>query len=255
MHVNSSEMEAALFDQQVDAPVSGPDLGPGEGLLDAAAGEGEAPLAPAARTAGSLEDRVRALAESIVAREGCELYDVEIVGGGGNRIVRVYVDKADGGAGIEDCSNVSRGLNLLLDVEDVIPGGAYNLEVSTPGLERVLRQRWHFERAIGKTIAVKTFAPLADYDARFPELAKARQIKGELVGLTEGGVWVRWAGAPARAAEAEGAAPDAEKLAVHVPFDGIAKAHVVFQFEEGTARPAGAKKPGRNDAKKEKRKK
>lgn len=92
-------------------------------------------------------DQIRRLADEVAAREGCRLYDLEFVGG---RILRIYIEKmTEGGATLEDCVNVSRGLNLMLDVEDPIPGGRYELEVSTPGLERKLTQLWHFEKAVG----------------------------------------------------------------------------------------------------------
>ena len=94
-------------------------------------------------------DQVRKLAEEVALREGCRLYDVEFLGG---RILRVYIEKIPGGASLEDCVNVSRGLNLMLDVEDPIPGGRYELEVSTPGLERKLTQMWHFEKAVGEKV-------------------------------------------------------------------------------------------------------
>ena len=201
-------------------------------------------------TAGSLQERLRALAGSITAREGCDLYDVEILGGGSNRILRVYIEKPGNSATVEDCSNVSRGLNLLLDVEDIVPGGAYSLEVSTPGLERTLKQRWHFERAIGKTVMVKTFAPLSDFNPEFPELAKARQLTGELTEVGETGIRVRWVGGKAASPEAS----ESLKPALSIPFEAIAKANVVFQFEEGSARPAGERKKA-SSKKKEKRKK
>ena len=71
----------------------------------------------------SWREKVERMAREVAEREGCEIYDVELVGGGGSRALRVFIDKADGaGVSIDDCSNVSRGLNLLLDVEDVIPG-------------------------------------------------------------------------------------------------------------------------------------
>jgi ribosome maturation factor RimP len=94
-------------------------------------------------------DQVRKLAEEVALREGCRLYDLEISGG---RTLRVYIEKLSGGASLDDCVNVSRGLNLMLDVEDPIPGGRYELEVSTPGLERKLTQLWHFEKAIGERV-------------------------------------------------------------------------------------------------------
>lgn len=100
-------------------------------------------------SAGQLT-QIRELAQQVAVREGCLLYDLEFTGSA--RTLRIFIEKDGAGVGIEDCTNVSRGLNLLLDVEDVIPGGAYELEVSSPGLERRLTQLWHFERVVGKTI-------------------------------------------------------------------------------------------------------
>ena len=99
---------------------------------------------------GQLE-QIRQFAEDVASREGCLLYDLEYRDGPG-RTLRVFIDKQPGGVSIDDCANVSRGLNLRLDVEDVIPGGAYELEVSSPGLDRKLTQPWHFGAAIGKSI-------------------------------------------------------------------------------------------------------
>ncbi len=99
-------------------------------------------------------DQIRQFAEEVATREGCKLYDLEFVDGSG-RILRVYIDKTPGGVSIEDCANVSRGLNLRLDVEDAIPGGRYELEVSSPGLDRKLTQLWHFEGAVGRTVQVR----------------------------------------------------------------------------------------------------
>ena len=86
-------------------------------------------------------EKIEKIAQEIAEREGCVLYDLENIGSGKGRILRVYIDK-DTGVGIEDCSNVSKGLNLRLDVEDIVPGEMYNLEVSTPGLDRHLKKAW-----------------------------------------------------------------------------------------------------------------
>ncbi len=104
--------------------------------------------------------RIRDLAEPVARREGCEIYDIEWVSGhhGKGRVLRVYIDK-DTGVSIEDCSNVSKGLNLILDVDDAIPGSGYSLEVSSPGLERPLREARHFSKAIGSVIQVKLKEP------------------------------------------------------------------------------------------------
>jgi ribosome maturation factor RimP len=91
--------------------------------------------------------KIEILANDVALREGVKIYDIEFSGGAQGRILRIYIDK-EGGVGVDDCANVSRGLNLLLDVEDPIPGGKYVLEVSSPGLDRVLKKNWHFEQAV-----------------------------------------------------------------------------------------------------------
>lgn len=117
-------------------------------------------------------EQIRKFAEEVALREGCLLYDVEFHDGPG-RALRVYIDKASGGVSIDDCANVSRGLNLRLDVEDVIPGGRYDLEVSSPGMDRKLTQAWHFEKAVGERV-------------KLTYLDGERQIKpyeGKLIGV------------------------------------------------------------------------
>ncbi len=99
--------------------------------------------------------KVEALARQVADREGCTVYDVELVGVGNNRTLRVFIDKNQEPVGIEDCAHVSRGLNLLLDVDDVIPGGSYRLEVSSPGLERSLKRPEHFFRFINHEIKIQ----------------------------------------------------------------------------------------------------
>jgi ribosome maturation factor RimP len=99
-------------------------------------------------------EQIRRFAEEIATREGVKLYDLEFHTGGG-RALRVFIERESGGVSIQDCSNVSKGLNLRLDVEDVIPGGAYDLVVSSPGLYRKLTQLWHFAGAVGETVQVK----------------------------------------------------------------------------------------------------
>lgn len=101
-------------------------------------------------TTGQMQD-LRRIAGDIAEREGCLLYDLEFAEGP-RRTLRVYIEKDSGGASLDDCVSVSHGLNLALDVEDLIPGSAYDLEVSTPGLERKLTQAWHFKKAIGESV-------------------------------------------------------------------------------------------------------
>ncbi|HMN68940.1 MAG TPA: ribosome maturation factor, partial [Bdellovibrionales bacterium] len=80
-------------------------------------------------------EQIRKFAQEVAIREGCLLYDLEYREGPGRALV-VYIDRdTAGGVSITDCSNVSKGLNLRLDVEDAVPGGHYDLEVSSPGLD------------------------------------------------------------------------------------------------------------------------
>lgn len=100
-------------------------------------------------------EQIRKFAQEVAIREGCLLYDLEYREGPGRALV-VYIDRdTAGGVSITDCSNVSKGLNLRLDVEDAVPGGHYDLEVSSPGLDRKLTQDWHYQKAVGQVVTVK----------------------------------------------------------------------------------------------------
>jgi ribosome maturation factor RimP len=103
---------------------------------------------------GSVEARVREVAERAARERGLELVHVEVAGGARSPVVRVFIDKP-GGVTHEDCSEVSRHVGTVLDVEDFIPG-AYTLEVSSPGLERGLYNRGDYERFAGRLARLKT---------------------------------------------------------------------------------------------------
>lgn len=107
----------------------------------------------------TLRERLIALIEPLIGRLGYELVDLEHSAGRGSAVVRLYIDRA-AGVGIEDCERVSREVSALLDVEDPIPT-AYTLEVSSPGFERTLRTREHFERFVGSRVFVELSAPRA----------------------------------------------------------------------------------------------
>ena len=187
----------------------------------------------------SFLSEIRKLAEEVSAREGCYLYDVEFVGAGNGRVLRVTIDKeAVGGVSVEDCTNISRAINLRLDVEDVIPGGQYNLEVSSPGLERPLKEPRHYQGALSKTINVKSFAPLAQFNESLPpELLKAKQIQGPLKSFDDKGLYVEYV-PPAKKGVTE-----IVPVNVHVPFESVTKAHVVFEFTAPQKPGHGPKKP------------
>src|SRR5271169_6402623 len=106
-------------------------------------------------------ERVREIAERVAASSGLEIVDVEILGGGKARMLRVFLDKpaagADPLAGVthEDCANFSREFGTILDVEDVMPG-SYTLEVSSPGLDRKLIKAADFTRFTGSRLKLTT---------------------------------------------------------------------------------------------------
>ncbi len=106
-------------------------------------------------------ERVRGIAERVAASSGLEVVEVEFRGGGGKaRMLRVYIDKP-GGVTHEDCALFSNEFGTILDVEDVVPGGAYTLEVSSPGLDRKLTKAADFERFVGNRVKLTTREPIA----------------------------------------------------------------------------------------------
>src|SRR4051794_32127017 len=100
---------------------------------------GESPLFVDFHTSGTMTDSVASKIEEIANRvamsEGLEIVEVEVKGGGAHRFVRISIDKPDG-VSHGDCELVSQQVGTILDVEDVVPGGPYTLEVSSPGVER-----------------------------------------------------------------------------------------------------------------------
>jgi len=104
-------------------------------------------------------EQVRAIADRVAGSRGLEVVDVELRGGGKARMLRVFIDK-QGGVTHEDCAEFSRELGTILDVEDVVPGNSYVLEVSSPGLDRKLFRPVDFERFTGSRIKLTTRDPL-----------------------------------------------------------------------------------------------
>ncbi len=105
-----------------------------------------------------ITEQVRLFAEPVVAELGLNLWDVEYIREGGDWFLRLYIDKEDG-VGIADCEAVSRAIDPILDEKDPIPD-SYHFEVSSAGLERVLKRPDHFEKSMGKDILVKLYSPL-----------------------------------------------------------------------------------------------
>lgn len=106
---------------------------------------------------GALEE-VRELALSVAERHDLTLWDVEMGGGAGRSVVRVFVD-AEGGIDLDTVAHVSEEISRGLDLRDPI-AGRYTLEVSSPGLERPLRSSEHWRQSVGKQVVVKTTEPV-----------------------------------------------------------------------------------------------
>lgn len=100
---------------------------------------------------------VAQLAEPIVLRQGCTLWDVEYVREGDTRFLRLLIDK-EGGVDISDCEAISRAVDPLLDEKDPI-AESYVFEVSSAGLERALKRPEDFRRFMGSPVTVKLYRP------------------------------------------------------------------------------------------------
>ena len=103
--------------------------------------------------------KVREIAERVGSSEGVEVVDVQLLGGGGARVLRIFIDKPQG-VTHADCEFVSQQVGTILDVDDVIPGARYTLEVSSPGVERKLTQPREFERFVGHKVKVVLRQPV-----------------------------------------------------------------------------------------------
>ena len=166
-------------------------------------------------------ERIRAAAERVARSEGLEVVDVEWKIGR-QRFLRVYIDRpwppatpsgqddgeagAVGGISHADCERVSQQLSVILDVEDLVPGPRYILEVSSPGLDRKLFKPEDFERFKGRLAKISTVEPIGD----------AKFFEGRLAGYVNGMVRMELKGRDAKTVE--------------VPFAAIRKANLVVEF-------------------------
>jgi ribosome maturation factor RimP len=188
-------------------------------------------------------DEIRRLAERVAASHHLEIVEVEFGGGGKSRALRVFVEKdaaerkrlaeraAAGeamdvpkgvpvellsGVTHEDCAAFATDFGTLLDVEDVVPGAEYTLEVSSPGLERRLARAEEFVRFAGSLIKVKTFAPVNE----------GRMWTGRLTGFADGVLRIDLAavkqkGKPKKAAVAG---------TIEIELKNVEKANLVVEF-------------------------
>jgi ribosome maturation factor RimP len=155
-----------------------------------------------------IPEDLRALVEPVVGDHGCELVDVELRLGHGSGVVRVTVDSAvgDGRVPVERCAQISREIGTQLDAVNAIPG-RYRLEVSSPGLDRVLTREKDFLAARGQEVKVETRRPL---DGQ-------RRFRGILIDFEDG---------VARIGISEGS----DRREVVIPFEDVKKANTVYKF-------------------------
>ncbi|HKT46944.1 MAG TPA: ribosome maturation factor RimP [Candidatus Acidoferrales bacterium] len=147
-------------------------------------------------------------AERVAHSEGLEIFDVEWKIGK-QRLLRVYIDRLpaagepESGISHKDCERVSEQLSVILDVEDLVPGPAYVLEVSSPGLDRKLRNEADYERFTGRLARIWLNEPIENQ----------KYFEGRLAGLADGSVKLR--------------VKDRE---IAVPLTGIRKANLAVEF-------------------------
>jgi ribosome maturation factor RimP len=138
---------------------------------------------------GSAIEAVTDVARRVTEGRGFDLVDVEVKNAPGGRLVRLYVDRP-GGIGLDDLQSVSEEISAVLDVEDPL-SGSYTLEVSSPGLDRPLKDEADFRRAVGRLVKVSSYEPL---DGRRHWLGRLRSVAdgvAEVMLEKEGGALVR----------------------------------------------------------------
>ncbi len=167
-------------------------------------------------------EKVREAAERVARSEGLEVVDVEWKIGK-QRFLRVYIDRvppprpADGTDGETmwdpfakishaDCERVSQQLSVILDVEELVPGPGYILEISSPGMDRALKKAGDFERFTGRLAKITTSEPVAE----------VKFFEGRLQGFADGKVRMQLKGKEARVVE--------------IPLEMIRKANLVVEF-------------------------
>jgi ribosome maturation factor RimP len=119
--------------------------------------------------------KVREVAERVGESEGIEIVDVEMAGSGHGRVLRIYIDRLTG-VTHSDCELISQQVGTILDVEEAVPGAAYTLEVSSPGVERKLSRPQDFVRFQGQKVKITLREPVEN----------RRNWEGVLAGFQEG---------------------------------------------------------------------
>ncbi len=171
-----------------------------------------------------LEEELERVAEALLERMGFELVDFQKAGHAARPLLRLRIDRPDSqpgrGVTVDDCAIVSRELEEALATWEDLPA-SYVLEVSSPGVERPLRKRRDFERYVGREIAVRGFAPLAQ---------GSKRLEGVLLGIHDSETGERLRLLLANQTEIE------------VPRSAIASANLVFRWDASRSGKARGKR-------------
>ena len=166
------------------------------------------------------QEKVRQIAERVAASSGLEVVEVELLGAGKHRRLRVFIDRPGAvptpqhpdGVTHEDCANFSREFGTIVDVEDAVPGGSYVLEVSSPGLDRKLTKAADFERFRGHRVKLMTREPVNNN----------RHFEGRLESFENGKLLLELIPARRKMGSKEGAGPKVE-----IKFANVERANLV----------------------------
>jgi ribosome maturation factor RimP len=158
-------------------------------------------------------EKIEQIAERVAQPEGIEIVEVQLLGSGRGRLLRIFIDRprpteatADQPHGVShaDCGFISQQVGTILDIEDVIPGDSYTLEVSSPGLERKLSKPRDFERFVGQKAKVVLREPVENQ----------RRWEGKLAGISQGMI----------------ALEPSEGRVIHFPLTLVQKANLKFDW-------------------------
>lgn len=196
-------------------------------------------------------DQIRTVAERVATSHHLELVDLEFTGGAKFRTLRIYIEKdaeararlaeiaASGkvpeileslpsgvpverlsGVTHEDCENFARDFGTVLDVEDLIPGAEYSLEVSSPGLERKLSKPEEFSRFTGSLVKLQTFKAIENN----------RHWLGRLTGFTDGVLTIDLSAVKQKGKARKPVVKAAQEQTVTIPLANVEKANLVAEI-------------------------
>lgn len=189
-------------------------------------------------------DQIRTAAQRVAASHGLDVVDVEYRAGAKPRALCIFIEKnaeertrlaaetggtpegvaAEKLSGVthEDCTAFSRDFGTLADVEDLIPGSEYTLEVSSPGLDRKLRTKADFERFVGSLVKVQTFEAVA---GNRHWQGRLTQVNAQTIRLDPSAL--RQKGGRKKAAKA---GPENDQKQVEIAFGNVEKASLIPEF-------------------------